>query len=87
MDGLVGGHAYSVLRAVECKGQRFVVHRNPWGDSEWTGPWSDGSKEWTPEWLDILPRLGHVFGEDGEFIMECKLKLMKERKKLLFLLS
>jgi hypothetical protein len=28
-----------VLRAVEAKGKRFVVIRNPWGDSEWTGPW------------------------------------------------
>lgn len=37
--GLIGNHAYSVLRAVEAKGKRFVVIRNPWGDSEWTGPW------------------------------------------------
>ncbi|KAJ6472033.1 hypothetical protein C8R45DRAFT_1013813 [Mycena sanguinolenta] len=68
--GLIGNHAYSVLRAVEAKGKRFVVIRNPWGNSEWTGPWSDGSKEWTAEWLDILPTLGHVFGDDGEFVME-----------------
>ncbi|KAF8210761.1 hypothetical protein K438DRAFT_2011307 [Mycena galopus ATCC 62051] len=51
--GLIGNHAYSVLRA-----------------SEWTGPWSDGSKEWNAEWLEILPILGHVFGDDGEFVME-----------------
>ncbi|KAF7371261.1 Cysteine proteinase [Mycena sanguinolenta] len=68
--GLIGNHAYSVLRAVEAKGKRFVVIRNPWGNSEWTGPWSDGSKEWTAEWLEILPTLGHVFGDDGEFVME-----------------
>ncbi|KAJ8509380.1 hypothetical protein ONZ45_g8446 [Pleurotus djamor] len=70
VNGLFGGHAYSVLRAVECRGKRFVVLRNPWGRSEWTGPWSDGSKEWTPEWLQILPELGHVFGDDGQFVME-----------------
>ncbi|GLB44576.1 putative peptidase C2 family protein [Lyophyllum shimeji] len=70
VDGLIGNHAYSVLRAVECKGKRFVVLRNPWGRSEWTGRWSDGSKEWTSEWLEILPLLNHKFGDDGQFVME-----------------
>ncbi|KAG6877180.1 hypothetical protein C0993_009602 [Termitomyces sp. T159_Od127] len=72
VNGLYGGHAYSVLRALECKGKRFVVIRNPWGKSEWTGPWSDGSKEWTTEWLPALQTLGHMFGDDGEFVMEYK---------------
>ena len=45
--------------------------RNPWGKSEWTGRWSDGSKEWTQEWLEVLPTLGHTFGDDGQFVMEC----------------
>lgn len=71
MQGLIGGHAYSVLRAVEVNGKRFVVVRNPWGKSEWTGRWSDGSKEWTQEWLEVLPKLGHQFGDDGQFVMEC----------------
>ncbi|KAF9449391.1 cysteine proteinase [Macrolepiota fuliginosa MF-IS2] len=72
VEGLVGNHAYSVLRAVECKGKRFVVVRNPWGRTEWTGPWSDGAREWTKEWLGILDDLGHVFGDDGQFVMEYK---------------
>jgi hypothetical protein len=72
VNGLMGNHAYSVLRAVEYNGRRFVVIRNPWGDTEWTGPWSDGSKEWTPEWLQALPALGHSFGDDGQFLMECE---------------
>lgn len=72
VQGLVGGHAYSVLRAKECKGKRFLVVRNPWGKTEWTGPWSDGSKEWSKEYLGILDELDHVFGDDGQFIMECK---------------
>ncbi|KAF5382243.1 hypothetical protein D9757_008962 [Collybiopsis confluens] len=72
INGLVGNHAYSVLRAVEVKGKRFVVVRNPWGETEWTGPWSDGSKEWTKEWLDALPEIGHSFGDDGQFVMEFK---------------
>jgi len=71
-QGLIGNHAYSVLRAVESNGKRFVVIRNPWGKSEWTGRWSDGSKEWTQEWLQYLPTLGHCFGDDGQFVMECE---------------
>ena len=74
VQGLVGSHAYSVLRAVEVKGKRFLVIRNPWGKSEWTGRWSDGSKEWTREWLEAMPLLGHVFGDDGQFVMECELQ-------------
>ncbi|KAF8662801.1 hypothetical protein AX16_001083 [Volvariella volvacea WC 439] len=70
VNGLYGSHAYSVLRAVEVKGKRFVVIRNPWGKNEWTGPWSDGSKEWTTEWLETLPIIGHNFGNDGQFVME-----------------
>ncbi|KAG6837412.1 hypothetical protein H0H93_010030 [Arthromyces matolae] len=72
VNGLMGAHAYSVLRAVEYNGKRFVVVRNPWGASEWTGPWSDGSKEWTEDWLPALKALNHAFGNDGEFVMEYK---------------
>jgi hypothetical protein len=71
VQGLIGDHAYSILRAVECNGKKFIILRNPWGDSEWTGRWSDGSKEWTHEWLELLPQIGHAFGDDGQFIMEC----------------
>ncbi|KIJ56184.1 hypothetical protein M422DRAFT_219353 [Sphaerobolus stellatus SS14] len=70
IDGLIGYHAYSVLKVAEYKGKRFLNIRNPWGQSEWTGRWSDGSKEWTSEWLPALQVLDHTFGEDGSFIME-----------------
>ena len=48
------------------------MSRNPWGRrafngiGEWNGPWSDGSKEWTPYWMK---KLNHRFGDDGEFWM------------------
>ncbi|KAJ1564997.1 hypothetical protein HK405_013431, partial [Cladochytrium tenue] len=64
---IVSGHEYSVLKAVEIKGRRFVKMRNPWGKREWSGPWGDGSEEWTSEWIALL---GHKFGDDGEFWME-----------------
>ncbi|KZT25342.1 cysteine proteinase [Neolentinus lepideus HHB14362 ss-1] len=68
--GLWEDHAYSIMEAIEHKGRRFLKIRNPWGQDEWTGPWSDGSKEWTRE---LHPSdIGHKFGDDGEFIMEYK---------------
>ncbi|KAF8855120.1 hypothetical protein BDZ45DRAFT_510581 [Acephala macrosclerotiorum] len=47
-------------------GKRLLLIRNPHGRGEWTGAWSDGSKEWTPEWM---LRLDHRFGNDGYFWM------------------
>ncbi|KAF8597839.1 cysteine proteinase [Ceratobasidium sp. AG-I] len=70
VNGLFAGHAYSIISAIEVNNKRFVRVRNPWGKTEWTGAWSDGSKEWTPEWLALLPELKHKFGNDGEFLME-----------------
>ncbi|KAJ6538425.1 hypothetical protein B0H10DRAFT_1733936, partial [Mycena sp. CBHHK59/15] len=63
IDGLWGIHAYSVLRTIgeRHQGRQFLVLRNLCGQAEWNGPWSDGSKEWTPEWMDALPVLGQVF--------------------------
>ncbi|KAF7361016.1 Calpain catalytic domain-containing protein [Mycena sanguinolenta] len=72
VNGLWGNHAYSILRTIEVSGRRFLVLRNPCGQAEWNGPWSDGSKEWTPEWVDTLPVMGHVFGDPGKFVMEYK---------------
>ncbi|KAI5120454.1 hypothetical protein M0805_008501 [Coniferiporia weirii] len=70
VSGIVTGHAYTVLKVVEFRGKRFLKIRNPWGRSEWNGRWSDGSKEWTEEWLAALKPLEHAFGNDGTFIME-----------------
>jgi len=72
-QGLVPRHAYAVLRAKECLGKRFVIVRNPWGDTEWTGAWSDGSKMWRGEWINVLGELNHTLGDDGQFVMECKI--------------
>ncbi|KAK5994899.1 Calpain-D [Cladobotryum mycophilum] len=62
--GIVELHSYSIQKAVEIDGKRLLRLKNPWGKGEWKGPWSDGSKEWTPEWLE---KLGHRFGDDGDF--------------------
>ncbi|MCJ1307921.1 hypothetical protein MMC25_001569 [Agyrium rufum] len=63
-DGIHGNHAYSILKACEYESEKLVLVKNPWGRSEWNGPWSDGSKEWT---LDAMQALSHTFGDDGIF--------------------
>ncbi|XP_068178339.1 calpain-2 catalytic subunit-like [Antennarius striatus] len=66
---LVKGHAYSLTGAVEVdyRGQRekLVRMRNPWGQVEWTGAWSDGSSEWNYVQGDCP----NANAEDGEFWM------------------
>ncbi|XP_016892952.1 calpain-2 catalytic subunit-like [Cynoglossus semilaevis] len=69
---LVKGHAYSVTGAQEVNYRGRTVQlvrvRNPWGQVEWTGPWSDGSREWNYISKDEKSNLNHV-AEDGEFWM------------------
>ncbi|CAK4034443.1 Calpain-type cysteine protease DEK1 [Lecanosticta acicola] len=62
--GFVGGHAYAVLEAWEEGGLKLLKLRNPWGETEWEGDWSDGSKLWT---ADMMTKLKHTFGDDGVF--------------------
>jgi hypothetical protein len=46
-DGILWSHAYSLLDMQETSnGHKLLRLRNPWGDKEWRGPWSDGSREW-----------------------------------------
>ncbi|XP_027863484.1 calpain-2 catalytic subunit-like [Xiphophorus couchianus] len=69
---LVKGHAYSVTGAEEVsyrgRDVQLVRVRNPWGEVEWTGPWSDGSYEWKYVSEADKSKLDHV-AEDGEFWM------------------
>jgi hypothetical protein len=67
--GIQEKHAYSIMEAREIDGQRLLKLRNPWGRTEWTGRWSDGSEEWTPEWMQ---KLNHRFGDDGVFWISYK---------------
>lgn len=74
-SGLSARHAYAIIKAIPYKGKRFLKVRNPWGETDWAGKWSDGSKEWVQEnWSvdEALKALEYKFGDDGEFIMECK---------------
>ncbi|KAJ7186437.1 cysteine proteinase [Mycena filopes] len=70
ISGIRGKHSYAILKTLDYKGKRFLMIRNPSGVAGWTGPWADGSREWTAEWMGVLPLLGHVFGDAGKFVME-----------------
>nr|XP_021532863.1 calpain-9 [Aotus nancymaae] len=74
--GLIKGHAYTVTGTdqVNFRGQKIelIRVRNPWGQVEWNGSWSDSS----PEWRSVGPaeqkRLCHTALDDGEFWMAFK---------------
>uniref|UniRef100_A0A8C9VVN6 Calpain 8 n=1 Tax=Scleropages formosus TaxID=113540 RepID=A0A8C9VVN6_SCLFO len=69
---LVKGHAYSITGAEEVHVHGRVVQlvriRNPWGQVEWTGPWSDNSSEWNSVRPEEKEKLDFC-AEDGEFWM------------------
>ncbi|XP_056303933.1 calpain-8 [Danio aesculapii] len=69
---LVKGHAYSVTAAEEVHFRGSLVQlvriRNPWGEVEWTGAWSDNSKEWDSVRPEEKAKLDYS-AEDGEFWM------------------
>uniref|UniRef100_F7C609 Calpain-1 catalytic subunit n=1 Tax=Callithrix jacchus TaxID=9483 RepID=F7C609_CALJA len=81
---LVKGHAYSVTGAkqVNYRGQmvNLIRMRNPWGEVEWTGAWSDSSSEWNN--VDPYEREQlRVKMEDGEFWMSFR-DFMREFTRL-----
>ena len=68
--GLSPGHAYTVLGVMEIdtgKGVEKVVRlRNPYGNGEFNGDWSDYSSKWTPE---LKKKYNLVIKDDGDFYM------------------
>nr|XP_003410941.1 LOW QUALITY PROTEIN: calpain-9 [Loxodonta africana] len=74
--GLIKGHAYTVtgIDQVRFQGKNIelIRVRNPWGQVEWNGAWSDNS----PEWQSVGPaeqkHLSHTALDDGEFWMAFK---------------
>ncbi|XP_041959551.1 calpain-9 [Alosa sapidissima] len=72
--GLVKGHAYSItgVEEVNCGGRKvhLIRVRNPWGQVEWNGRWSDNSKEWNMIDRSEKDRILRYSGDDGEFWME-----------------
>jgi hypothetical protein len=71
--GLVGGHAYTLISSKSATDDsdkliRLFEIRNPWGNKEWKGEWSDNSPLWNE-------RLNKIFGkmdnkDDGKFFIK-----------------
>uniref|UniRef100_A0A8C2HIV0 Calpain 5a n=1 Tax=Cyprinus carpio TaxID=7962 RepID=A0A8C2HIV0_CYPCA len=80
--GLVKGHAYAVtdVRKVRLgtglmaffKSEKLsmIRMRNPWGQKEWIGAWSDSSEEWKRVSKSEREKIGVTVEDDGEFWME-----------------
>eukprot|EP01137_Pigoraptor_chileana_P012762 Opistho-2@4440 len=65
--GLISDHAYSVLALKDTRSDvRLVKCRNPWGEFEWSGDYSDNSRVWT---ADLKREVGYVNSDDGSFWM------------------
>ncbi|XP_029537848.1 calpain-9-like [Oncorhynchus nerka] len=73
-SGLVKGHAYSItgLEEVNYSGKKvkLIRIRNPWGQVEWNGAWSDESREWNVIDSSEKKRILQNAMDDGEFWME-----------------
>ena len=70
--GLVQGHAYTLLQVVQLTGksnERLVRLRNPWGNTEWFGEWSDSSKKWTTDFRKQCGMDSISNNNDGSFWM------------------
>lgn len=80
--GLVKGHAYGItaVKNIHLEGSGLfnffnrekipmIRLRNPWGEKEWNGAFSDGSQEWNKISLDDRQKIGLTFEDDGEFWM------------------
>jgi len=69
--GLVKNHAYSLIGAREINYEGNMVKllqvRNPWGEKEWNGMWSDTWSGWTPE---LKRRCELVDRDDGTFYIQ-----------------
>ena len=64
--GLSQGHAFTVLGIHEIKGEKVIRLRNPWGEGEFNGDWSDFSSKWTEE---LKQKYKYYEKEDGDFFM------------------
>ena len=73
-SGIIQGHAYTFLQATEVQlgsnKERIVQLRNPWGDVEFRGRWSDEDSTWNYVDTATMTKLGVNRNKaDGVFFM------------------
>ncbi|XP_062300798.1 calpain-5-like [Scomber scombrus] len=78
--GLVRGHAYGITAVRKLRlGEKllsgasrlFMVRmRNPWGTTDWTGAWSQGSQQWQQMSRADREKMGLIVRDVGEFWMD-----------------
>lgn len=73
INGIVQGHAYSVIAAVEVSESghvfKMVQVRNPWGTFEWSGDFSDRSTSWQ-KYPKVAKACDFKPSDNGTFWME-----------------
>jgi len=72
-QGMVVGHAYTLLGCYEVLGEKLVKVRNPWGKGEWEGPWGDKDPIWNKLSLAEKAEIGYLDKDDGSFFMSFEL--------------
>lgn len=72
-NGLIKGHAYTIsqkaLIKIHGRDVRLLRLRNPWGQIEWKGAWSDHSSEWNQVSPSVKNSLEFKIANEGEFWM------------------
>ncbi|KAM3127865.1 hypothetical protein pb186bvf_020018, partial [Paramecium bursaria] len=69
INNIAAGHCYSILDCQvvinkQNKMETLIKMRNPWGQGEWNGDWSDKSHLWTPQ---LRKQLNVQIRDDGIF--------------------
>eukprot|EP01012_Entosiphon_sulcatum_P013693 TRINITY_DN1888_c0_g1_i1.p1 TRINITY_DN1888_c0_g1~~TRINITY_DN1888_c0_g1_i1.p1 ORF type:complete len:446 (-),score=58.22 TRINITY_DN1888_c0_g1_i1:17-1354(-) len=67
-NGIVQGHAYSVLEVKRVGKFKLLRLRNPWGKFEWSGDWGDQSPLWKQH-PEVARELKYEAKDDGTFWM------------------
>eukprot|EP01091_Cochliopodium_minus_P010448 TRINITY_DN2764_c0_g1_i1.p1 TRINITY_DN2764_c0_g1~~TRINITY_DN2764_c0_g1_i1.p1 ORF type:complete len:538 (-),score=139.80 TRINITY_DN2764_c0_g1_i1:541-2154(-) len=73
VKGIKTNHAYSILDARELDHNRILKIRNPWGEFEWKGKWSDSSDVWTEKYkkaVDFEDKDDGIFWMDYDDFVE-----------------